>query len=246
MSKLPKKLSSIRARSSSLANKSLPWSERTSIRSGSNILAALVDSGARLPMPRNDSPLAGDHRAFWVEENGKKREATPFEVSLAALMRRIERETKRIKKKIGTENPQGHKFRTPEIEAYVLHKQAVINTLLFKVENLFKKKEEIDKREMTKSKNKLSVANLEQVKLEKGYAAYENKPLAPENVFSKSKPGYYRDIEEKRKTIAQLVKEERLKKKVYAPEIQKEIDKVFTKEEIEREYIDDQFSDLDY
>lgn len=117
MAKLPKNLSSIRARSTSLATKSIDWRKRTSARSGSTIIASMMENGPR--------------------------EKETLEQSIEIILQRIKREQARVKIKQAF-------VRTPEIEAFLLRKDQVINRLLFNLEVLYAKKAALDSREIKK------------------------------------------------------------------------------------------------
>lgn len=121
MSKLPKSLSlNSRTRSTSTANRSLPWDKRIAPRSGTAIVRSLMDTGPR--------------------------EIRTYDQQITTLLDRIRREQNRIKKlQAGV--------RTPEKEHQLVVKEGHVNRMIFNLQVLNAKKQEADKRELSKFAN---------------------------------------------------------------------------------------------
>lgn len=203
MAKLPKALSSIRARSSSLANRSQDWQGRTTERSGSKIIAAMMDSGPILPRTIDDQ--------------------------ITILLGRIKREQKRLDKAkaFGTV-PIGRETQvSKDREAYILRKEGIINRMIFLLQELNSEKQKTDLRELHKFQNNPRSGEYvgqadDFVRLERGKIV-PKKPGSVMVVHRNSPVAHMAKV----KSMAQLVREEKLKKKTFAPAIQAEIDRVF-------------------
>jgi hypothetical protein len=220
MTKLPKALSSVKARSTSLSNRTQDWQHRTTERSGSSIISALIKSGPREP--------------HTIEEQ------------TMMIIKKIKRETTRLKKAqaFGTVPIGRETEASKDREAYILRKEAVVNRLYFQLQELNAQKERIDRREIHKFQyNPRSGDYVGQsedfVNLEKGkIVAKKTTSLpgsrlmhGPRKYNPPKKPlqieKYFPKHAAKLKSMAQLVREEKLKKKQFSPAIQAEIDKVF-------------------
>lgn len=203
MAKLPKALSSIRARSTSLSNRTQDWQHRTTERSGSKILSALMDSGPREPRT--------------------------YDEKITALITRIKREQMRVSKAkaFGTP-PVGRETQvSKDREAYILRKEGHINRMIFFLQELNAEKQKIDTRELHKFQN--NPRSGEFVGQAEGFVRLEKGKIVPKKkgatmVVHRNSPIAHM---QKVKSMAQLVREEKMKKKTFAPEIQAEIDKVF-------------------
>ena len=216
MSKLPKSLSSIRQRSSSLANKSQDWQGRTTERSGSRIIAAMMQSGPREP--------------------------NTLEEKIATLVKRIKREQNRLNKAkaFGTVPIGRETEESKNREAYILKKDGIINRYIFLLQELNAEKQKIDKREISKFVNNPRSGEFvgqgqKFVRLEGGKMLLKKQTVL---VHHRNSPSAFMD---KVKSMAQVVREEK-KKKVFHPSIQKEIDKVFLP--LEKPIDEDEFDKL--
>lgn len=219
MSKLPKSLSSIRVRSSSLANRSQDWQHRTTERSGSRIIAAMIKSGPREP--------------------------NTLEEKIATIVKRIKREQMRLQKAkaFGTV-PIGRETEESKArEAYILKKDGIINRYIFLLQELNAEKQKLDKREISKFQNNPKSGEFvgkghDFVRLEKGKIVPRKQTVL---VHHRNSPSAFID---KVKSMAEIVREEKKKRKekTFRPEIQQEIDKVFLK--LENPIDEDEFDDL--
>lgn len=203
MSKLPKALSSIRPRSTSLSNRTQDWQGRTTERSGSKIISAMIDSGPREP--------------------------NTLEEAQAKLIAKIKRETKRIDKMkaFGTVPVGRETTESKEREARILRKEGIVNRLYFLLQELNSRKVLIDKREIHKFQN--NPKSGEYVGQADGFVRLEKGKIVPKKrgavmIEHRNSPKAHAA---KVKSMAQLVREEKLKRKTYSPAIQAEIDKVF-------------------
>lgn len=202
MSKLPKVLSSIRARSTSLSNRTQDWQHRTTERSGSRIIAAMMDSGPREPNTTEDQTVM--------------------------IIAKIKRETGRIAKAkaFGTPPIGRETQETKDRVAYILRKEAVVNRLYFLLQELNASKVRIDAREIHKfqhnPKSGEFVGQSEDfVRLEKNKIVPRKKTVLIEHRNAPKAHAL------KVKSMAQLVREEKLKRKTFPPAIQAEVEKVF-------------------
>lgn len=206
MAKLPKALSSIRARSTSLSNRTQDWQHRTTERSGSKILSALMDSGPREP--------------------------NTFDEKITTILARIKREQNRLQKAraFGTV-PIGRETQvSKDREAFIYRKEGVINRLIFLLQELNAEKQKVDAKEIHKFQNNPRSGEFvgqadDFVRLEKGKIVPKKKGFVM--VAHRNSPVAHM---QKVKSMAQLVREEKMKRKTFAPEIQAKIDEVFKPE----------------
>jgi len=204
--KLPKSISmNNRSRTSSLANRSQDWQHRTTERSGSRIIGAMMDSAPRQPdskrlknkKERFYKGVLKDNGEIWKDDPnhpGEKILIDPIDIKIKTLIDRIKREQKRVEKL----KLLGYESDHPEAKdrrAKILKKEGHINRWMFLLQNLNAEKQAMDAREMTKFKIKQAIENQELVRVG------------------------HRD--------QKLVQ----KKKEFSPEIQAKIDQVFGKEE---------------
>lgn len=231
MSKLPKSLSSIRARSTSLSNRSQDWSGRTTERSGSKIIAAMMASGPREPGDKQKIEYKRDLRGNIIFENDKAvveyREGIDSQIE--TILAKIKRETKRIDKAkaFGTPPVGRETQETADRAAYILRKEGIVNRLFFLLQEMNAEKVKIDERELNKFQN--NPRSGEFVGIGEHFVRLEKGKIVPKKqgavmvTHRNSQSAHMQKV----KSMAQLVREEKLKKKTYAPEIQAEIDKVF-------------------
>lgn len=213
MAKLPKSLSSIRARSSSLSNRSQDWQGRVTERSGSKIISAMIDSGPREPRTLDEKILG--------------------------IINKIKRETKRLDKAraFGTV-PVGRETQvSKDREAYILRKEGVVNRLYFLLQELNAEKVKIDVREIHKFQN--NPRGGDYVGIGEHFVTLERGKVVPKKqsvmVAHRNSPSAHM---QKVKSMAQLVREEKLKKKTFAPAIQAAIDEVFVPTVSEEDFED--------
>jgi hypothetical protein len=156
------------------------------------------------------------------------REPKTIDEARESILAKIKRETNRLSKAkaFGTP-PVGRETEdTKARAAYILRKEGVLNRLYFNLQEINAQKARIDERELSKfrhnPKSSEYVGQSEDfVRLEKGKIVPRKKTVLIEH---RNAPKAFAD---KVKSMAQLVREEKLKKKKFAPAIQAEIDKVF-------------------
>jgi hypothetical protein len=159
--------------------------------------------------------------------NGPREPNTLDEATLK-IINKIKRETTRLKKAqdMGTPPIGRETEETKDRAAYILRKEQVINRLYFTLQELNAQKVRIDARELHKFKN--NPKSSEFIGRAENFVRLEKNKIVPKKttvlVEHRNAP---KAFAAKIKSMAQLVREEKMKKKKFAPAIQKEIDKVF-------------------
>lgn len=144
-----------RARSTSKTNKFQDWQGRTSQRSFSKTLVALIKSGPREPELKRFS----GREKYFVDKDGKRHLKDPVETKIEALIEGIKKCERRIArlKAFGTP-PTGRETKEDlDRAAKILKEQGIFNRLIANLQDLNLAKQIIDSREDTKRVNREAV-----------------------------------------------------------------------------------------
>lgn len=261
--KMPKALSMSKPRSSAKAAKMVNWQDRTNVRSGSSIIAALMTTLSTIETRRTSTKEKLDPNAPLIRlRDGRmvQRPSNPIESRAWSLINKVRKEQARVQKlrAFGTP-PLGRETDADRDRARkILIKESHINNWLYVLlsiqEDLLKANQRADNRAIIREATESALV----VRLEKGkfatavnpvMATQRNAPLATrkgdfhvENkLVKRSREKYFAEKHQNQLDINKLIvqraeeaKSETIKKK-YPTEVQAEIDRVFGPSEEEFE-----------